>query len=172
MDLGIIVLRLLHVASGILWAGGAVITARFLEPTAEELGAAAGPFMTEVMEKRRMGIYFQAVGGLTVVFGSVLYWIDSHGDPIRYLTGGGMGLGLGIAGILAWIAFLIGSVYVGPNAMRMSKIQKQLRDIQGPPPAELVAGLEKAQGALKRAGEIDFALLVIVIVCMATARYW
>jgi uncharacterized membrane protein len=39
------VLRILHVAAGVFWAGGAIVFASFVEPNASALGPAGIPFM-------------------------------------------------------------------------------------------------------------------------------
>ena len=168
MDLGIIALRLVHVGSAILWAGGSVFVERFLNPTVEELGPAAGPFMGG-LAKRRITIYFPIVAGLTVLAGSWLYWIDSGGNVVGYLTGGGPGTVFGIGGIAAWIGFIAGAIGVGPNLNRIAKAQAAMA-ASGPTP-ELQAQMAAAREGLHLAGRIGLLMIAIAIVCMASARY-
>jgi len=167
-----IALRLLHVGSGILWAGGTVLLNRFVGPAWRELGPAGTPFVHAMLERRRMWVYLQVVAALTVIFGSYLYWIDSNGDPVHYLVGGGMGTGLGIAGILAWVAFTVGSLVVLPSMRAVARIGRRIGELGGPPPADLLAELATAQTRLRVGGRFDLYLLGVVIACMATARYW
>lgn len=168
MDLGIIALRLVHVGSAILWAGGSIFVERFMQPTVEELGPRAEPFMAGLM-RRRITVYFPIVSGLTVLAGSFLYWIDAHGNVVGYLTGGGTGTVFGIGGIAAWIGFLVGSIGVGPNAGRMAAASAAIA-ATGPTP-ELEAKLASARAGLHRAGQIGLVMLAVAIVCMAVARY-
>ena len=79
MDWWLIVLRIVHVGSAMVWFGGAIIGAFFLAPTAAALGKAGQPFMEHVMRRRRLGVLFPIVGALTVLAGAGLYWRDSDG---------------------------------------------------------------------------------------------
>lgn len=168
MDLGIIALRLVHVGSAILWAGGSVFVERFVNPTVEELGPGAGPFMAG-LTKRRITVYFPIVAGLTVLAGTWLYWIDAGGNVIGYLTGGGPGTVFGIGGIAAWIGFIVGAVGIGPNLARIGKAQAAMA--AGGPSPELLAQIASARAGLHLAGRIGLLMVGIAIVCMATARY-
>jgi hypothetical protein len=172
MDLGMVALRLLHVGGGILWAGATVLLNRFVAPTWRAQGPAATPFMAEILERRRMWIYLQGAATVTVLAGSWLYWIDSNGDPVGYLAGGGMGTGLGVAGILAWVAFSIGTTVVLPSMRRVVRIAGDIGVLGGPPPPDLLARLATSRARLRAGGLIDLGLLSVVVVCMATARYW
>jgi uncharacterized membrane protein len=44
MDAWLIVIRIVHVSSAMIWFGGAIIGGFFLAPTAEALGKAGTPF--------------------------------------------------------------------------------------------------------------------------------
>ncbi len=48
MDLVLIVLRLIHIVSGVLWVGGAFLVFRFVEPAIKDLGPQGEPFMSRV----------------------------------------------------------------------------------------------------------------------------
>ncbi len=54
MDLLHILLRLVHIGSGVLWVGGSVLFFLFIEPTGSELGPDAEKFMQGLIVKRRM----------------------------------------------------------------------------------------------------------------------
>ncbi len=60
-----IVLRIVHIGAAMLWFGGAIVSAFFLDPTAKALGPAGAPFMDHLMNRRRIGIYFPIVAGPT-----------------------------------------------------------------------------------------------------------
>ncbi len=177
MDLGMIVLRLLHVGGGILWAGGAVLITRFLTPAALALGPAGAPFMGR-LTARKLTEFMTTVAAITVLAGSVVYWVDANGDIVRFFTGGSalglMGTGLGIGGIAAWLAFLEGVLVTGPTVKRMGGLGAQLAAAAagGPPPADLVAGMQATQAKLRQSATLTFALVAIAVVCMSTARYW
>jgi hypothetical protein len=172
VDYGMLVLRLLHVGGGILWAGGAVLTTRFVVPTALELGASGAPFMAGLIEKRKLTVYMQIVAGTTVIAGTILYWIAADGDIIGWLTGGGRGTVLGIGAIAAWLAFLEGILQTGPAAKKLGALGAEAAAAGGPPSDDLKARMGKAQATMRRSGTITFYLLLVAIATMATARYF
>ena len=56
----IIVMRIVHVGGAMLWFGGAILSAFFLDPTERALGRQAQPFMEHLMNRRKLGIYFRS----------------------------------------------------------------------------------------------------------------
>ncbi|HET9681964.1 MAG TPA: hypothetical protein VFP19_07990, partial [Candidatus Limnocylindrales bacterium] len=79
MDLVMVALRLLHIISGILWAGGAALFFFYIEPTINKLGPDAEKFVDEVINRRKAPIYFALFSTLTVLGGVLMYWKDSNG---------------------------------------------------------------------------------------------
>lgn len=171
MDPLFIVLRLVHVIAGVLWVGGAIFVFRNIEPTAKELGPRAEPFMTGLVETRKIGTYFAIVSGLTVVAGTWLFWIDSAGDPMGWITRDATGMAFGLGGLAAWTAFIIGLVGVKPAVEEISAAGAAMRDAGGPPGPEMVARMEAAQARMAMLSKVDFVLLAIAVVAMAIARY-
>ena len=168
MDFTIIALRLVHISSAIMWAGGSIFLDRFFQPAADELGPASEPFVAALM-RRGLAVYFPAVAGLTVLAGTALYWIDSGGNMVGWLTGGGSGTVYGIGGIAAWIGFIVGGIGVAPNAGKLARARAAIA-ADGPTP-ELEGQVASATAALHRAGQVGLAAFAIAIVCMAVARY-
>ena len=52
MDTYLVVLRIVHILAGVFWVGAVVTTILFLQPTARDVGPAAGPFMAHLAGKR------------------------------------------------------------------------------------------------------------------------
>jgi hypothetical protein len=170
VDLGMVLLRLAHIGGGVLWAGGAIFLTWFIEPTAAQLGPKAGPFMG-ALTARKIGLYFSIAASLAVLAGTWLYLIDSNGDPIGFFTKSPFGLALGIGGITAWIAWIIGFTQVRVLTDRMGKATARIVAADGPPPPDALAEVQAAQAGLHRYGLIDFWLIAIAVVLMSTARY-
>jgi uncharacterized membrane protein len=166
--LAIIALRLIHVGSAIMWAGGSIFIERFVEPTSNELGKASAPFY-DGMIRRGLTVYFPIVALLTVLAGTILYWIDANGNVVGYLTGGGTGTVFGIGGIAAWLGFVVGGAMIGPNANKLAKANSAMAATGETP--ELLAQVAAAAKAIHNAGRFGLVMLAIAIVTMATARY-
>lgn len=53
MDVVAIVLRIVHIVSGVFWVGGAALFFFYLEPTINKLGPDAEKFTDEMVNRRR-----------------------------------------------------------------------------------------------------------------------
>src|SRR5436309_9044802 len=117
----LIVFRIVHILSGVLWVGSAFLVAVFIEPTVAAIGPAAGPFMSHMIEKLKISKVITALGGLTLLGGSLLYWHDFHvyydgtlGDFVTHR----LGFVLTIGAISTFIAFFGGILGIKPAAER------------------------------------------------------
>jgi len=170
LDVVLVILRLFHVVDGILWAGGAIFLTWFVEPVAMALGPKAGPFMG-ALNDRKIGVYFSIVASLAVLVGTILYWKDANGDVVGFFTGSAFGFALGVGGIAAWIAWIIGFTRVRVLTAQLGEAGAKLAAAEGPPAPELIARLQGVQHDLHQVGLLDFWLIAIAVVLMSTARY-
>ena len=167
MDIVAVVLRIVHIVSGVLWVGGAGLFFFYLEPSIKKLGPDADKFVDEVVNRRKVPIYFMTVSTLTVVAGAILYLRD-FGATIDTSP---FGLALGLGGLAALIAWLGGNLLIPSTLVKLTAIGAEMKASAGTPPAELVARLEATQERLRLIGTIDIVLLLIAVVAMAIARY-
>jgi len=170
MDWWLIVLRVVHIGSAMIWFGGAIIGGFFLNPTAQALGKAAQPFMDHLMKRRRMGIFFPIVAVLTILSGAALYWRDSAGLQSAWITSP-PGLAFTIGGLAAVVAFVGGLVLVGPSVAEQTAVQNELAGSDGVPTEAQRQRLERASRRMQLAGRIDLPLLLLAGLTMAVARY-
>ena len=171
MDPLLLILRIVHVGAAIAWVGGALIGRYFLFPTAEALGPAAVPFMDHLNRQRRIGAYFPIVAVLTILAGAGLYWRDSNGLDIAWITSG-PGLAFTIGGLAAIAAFLGGALLIIPSVAAQTAVQNELAATGGGPPTEQQrARLAWAAGRMRLANRIDLPLLLIAVLTMAVGRY-
>jgi uncharacterized membrane protein len=169
MDWLQIVLRIVHIGSGVLWAGGAAYFFFYIEPTLNKLGPAAEPFVDEIVNKKKMPMFFAVVATLTVIGGVSMYWRDSQ--SIADFTTSPMGIALGLGGICAILAWLFGMTLLTPAVKRVGALGSQMKAAGGPPPAELMAQMHAAQERVRMIGTIDLVLIGLAVLGMATARY-
>ena len=170
MDWLQIALRIVHIGSGILWVGGAALFSLYIEPTLTSLGPDAEKFINELVEVRKAPIYFATTSTLAVLGGVLLYWRDSNGLQLSWITSPS-GLGFTIGGLSAGAAWLGGNVFTRPAVERVGAIGAEMKAAGGPPSAELIGRLQAAQERLRRIGLITLALLVVTVIGMASARY-
>lgn len=164
-------LRFTHVVAGILWAGASIFYLFFIKPSVKSIGAAGPQFMQSLTQRRKFPIFMVTTSLLTVLAGGALYWIISGGLTLAWAKTG-PGLGFTIGSVAALIAFFLGTFGIGPTSGQIGALGGQIAASgQGPTPqqASTLRGLEKKLNTIEN---VEFVLLVISLVTMATARYW
>jgi hypothetical protein len=170
MDWLLIILRVLHVGSAMVWFGGAIVGSFFLGPTAEALGRSGQPFMDHLMNQRRMGIFFPIVAAVTVLSGAALYWRNSAGLQSDWISTP-PGLAFTIGGLAAIVAFIGGFVLIGPSVAEQTAVQNELAAGDGVPTEAQRKRLERANRRMQLSNRIDLPLLLLAGLAMAVARY-
>jgi hypothetical protein len=169
----LLVFRTVHIVGAIAWGGAIFLFVLFLQPTAKAVGPASGPFMRELLGKRKVVTVILWIAGSTIVGGAFLYWHDwqqvgSLGD----FVGSGFGLGLTIGSVSALVAFLVGLIGTKPTIDRILALGGQIAAAGDPPPAELTQELQRAQARARMLAKTNLTFVAIAAVTMATARYW
>lgn len=165
-----IVLRILHIGTGVFWVGTAWFFFGWVEPTTKAIGPQAGPFMHHVVRRRRVVPFILGAATINVIAGLLLYWRTSAGlDPAW--VGSPIGIGLTIGGIAAIVAWALGMRVIGPTVERLDAAGTAMAAAGRPPTSEEVARFHGLEARLHRAGQLDAALLGIAVLLMATSRY-
>jgi hypothetical protein len=139
----------------------------YLEPTINKLGPDAEKFVDELINRRKLPMYFIAASTLTAVAGIVLYWRDFG----RIETSSSFALALGLGGLAALVAWLGGNLLIPRTLDKISGIVTEMKAAGGPPSDALMARLHANQERLRLIGAIDLVLLAFAVVAMASARY-
>jgi uncharacterized membrane protein len=167
----LILLRLVHIFAGALWIGAAISYLFFIKPSVKAIGPAGPQFMQNLAERRKYPVFMISTSLLTVLAGGVLYLYASGGFNLAWIKTG-TGLGFTIGSLAALVAFLVGNFGIGPTAARMGVLGQQIGASGGRPTPEQISTLQALEKKLSRAELIDFVMLVIAMLTMATARYW
>lgn len=167
MNTLVILLRLVHVVSGVFWLGSSMLTTFFISPAVKATGDAGQQLMGYLVNKARLSVRITAAAILTVLAGGGLYWIDSQGLTSSWQTSG-PGVGFGLGGLFALAGFGSG-LLVGRYAGQLGKLGAQAK---GKPSADLLARMQGLQRQMTAVGHISTGFLMLALVCMATARYW
>ena len=85
MDWLFIALRIVHIFTGVAWVGGAALFFFYIEPTINTLGPDAERFVDELVNQRKVPIYFLSASTLNILFGLLLYWRDSGGLQLSWI---------------------------------------------------------------------------------------
>lgn len=168
MDVYMIVLRLIHILAGVLWAGWAFVSLAFIEPATRAAGPEGGKFMQALTGKTKL-LPTMIVAPLLVIFtGLLLYWpVSDRLSGAWIVSGQGLALTIGsLAGILAFVA---GFVINRPAAERLAALSLEMKSAGGPPSSEQIAELHSQQERLSKGGLYGAILLVVAVIGMALA---
>jgi len=167
----IIAFRLVHIVSGAFWFGAALTMFLFLQPTAQATAPEGQKFMLHLLRNRRLSEVVLAAAVLTVGAGSILFWRDSGGLQLSWMSEP-PGLGFTVGAAAAWVALLMFVIVGYPTGRRLVAIGDRLERETRPPTEEEQRTLAMSQRVLQRVGMAVLILLSVAIASMATARYW
>jgi hypothetical protein len=166
----VIVLRIVHIFSGVFWAGGTFFLVGAITPAVRFAGPDGAKFMQHVARQGRMSRIQATAAGLTVLAGLLLYWRTSGHLNGAWITSG-PGLALTIGGAAGIIAAAYASIAVGGTSSRMGRVAQAVHDSGGPPTPEQMAQLQQLGARMGTAGMITAALLVIALLGMSISQY-
>jgi uncharacterized membrane protein len=166
----LILLRLIHIAGGVFWAGTMLFAAVFLEPSVREAGPDGAKVMLGLMRRKYM-VVMPVVAALTILAGvGLLEQVSGGFHPDWMSSPTGIPLSLGAA--IAVLAFLIGIFFVRPAAMRLAVLMPQMmQSPEGQAREALMAEAQALRTRLRRGGRVVAALLGVTTITMAVARY-
>ena len=165
-----IVLRVIHIISGVFWAGAVMVTAWFVLPAAQAMGQPGGAFMQRLMFHQRLRVYLSGAMALTILSGLTMYmWLAM--EPGGSWARSRMAMTLGIGAVAAIIAGGIGGAVIGRVGKKMAALGATIQASGGPPTDTQKAELESYQRRMRSAFRIIAVLLLIAIITMAGARY-
>lgn len=165
----LIIARILHVGSGIMWVGVMVFNARFLGPALGDIGPDAGKVM-QALVKRGFLNFMPGVATVSILSGAYLYWHVSAGFQPEYM-GSGTGITFGIGAVLAILSYIIGLAYVRPAIMKTLAIGPQLAAAGESERQALMAQMQAARSRSQSVGGLVALMLTLAAVAMAIARY-
>lgn len=164
-------MRVVHIFAGVLWVGAAFLFLFFISPSVKATGPDGQKFMQYFVVRKKYPMFMATVAILTVVAGAVLLWRDAGGDLFGWMQTG-PGLGFTIGSVAAIIVIPLGFFLLGPRTDRIGRLAAEIEAAGGPPSQDKLAEIEKLDKELHTLEWIDFILLAISLVTMATARYW
>lgn len=166
----LLILRLIHILSGVFWAGASFLSTFYIEPTVRASGDAGRGFMQRLGTQTSFSTAMLAAALLNVGAGLWLMDIVSDGFSAAWFgTGFGQGLTIGmLAGLGAaftgyWIQFR--------SIRRMKAIGQAVAASGGPPTPEQGAELGRLQAKLSKGGRATTAMLLVAVIMMAISRY-
>lgn len=156
----------LHVAAGVLWAGGAVALGLFIIPSVIEAGPAAGAVMAGVA-RRRFPVVMTTFGFIVFLTGVRLYMLRFSPDWLTSPEGIVLSLGalLGIGGLA------IGFFVQKPTVQRMGALAAVIAASGGAPSAAQAAEMQALRTKLGTVARLTAYHLLGATLLMALHRF-
>ncbi len=167
----LIMLRLLHIGSGVFWAGAIIYLAAFISPAVKALGPDGGKFMQQLSRTNRLPLVMTVVPLINVVSGVLLLWKVSDGFQPAWMSSE-QGMILSMGGGLAIIAFFIGLFVNRPVVIRISRFGQTIAKQGSPPSAEQMQQLMAWRKKLFTATNVVAVLLAITVIAMSIIKYF
>jgi len=165
----LVVMRLLHILTGVFWAGTLIFVALFLQPSVAEAGPEGGKVMMAMARRRFMDI-MPVVALITVVSGVWLLWHVSGGFSSAWM-GSPLGITLSIGGTAAIIGLIVGVTVLRPSMMKAMALAQGAAQLSGAEKDAQLAAAAALRGRAAVAGRIIASLLAVAVIAMAVARY-
>jgi uncharacterized membrane protein len=162
-------LRLLHIGAGVFWAGSALMMTFFLSPTMVATQEVGQRFAGHLIQRTRFSLAISVAGSLTVLAGVIMYWLDSNGLNLRWITSG-PGLAFTIGG-LAGMGALVTGINQGRIAGSLTSLGGQIGAQGKPPSANQAEQLQKLQAKIHSNGNLNAIFIITAVILMALARY-
>lgn len=169
MNFLVIILRLLHILSGVFWVGAALMLTFFISPTVGATKEAGQGFMRHFMGNTKFNLAMWTAAITTVIAGALLFWIDSNGLTSAW-THSGPGIGFSVAAGFALLGLIVG-IFQNRNSNAMAQLGGQIQSQGQPPSSEQAARLQNLGKALGIGGILNATFLILATLGMAIARY-
>jgi hypothetical protein len=169
-----IILRLFHIFGAVIWAGIGFFSYLSLDPLVKKLGPEGKRLQGILFGQSNLMMIFPLAGASTILSGILLYIKDSAmfaGNGLAWV-GTGQGIVFGIGGLAGIGAMVMGARVLRPLVEQAQKIGAEIQAAGGKPTPEQAQTMASIEERMERINRIDFILLVVAVITMATARYF
>ena len=170
MNTYIIILRLIHILCGVLWAGGIFMLHLFVIPAINASGPEGGKVMRQLSATNHFTTVMTSAATLNIIAGLLLYWNISNGLSPEWIHSP-YGMTVTIGGLLAIVAYILGITINRPGVNRITKIGNDIAAAGGKPTESQVAEMTSIRARIAVNTRNMAVLLAITVACMAAARY-
>jgi uncharacterized membrane protein len=165
-----VILRMIHILSGVVWAGAVIFLTVVLQPAIAGGGPEAGRFMQRLASQSRFRLVTGIAPLLTVLSGLVLYGRVSAGFQMAWITSG-TGLSLTIGALATLLTFVVFGVFQRPVVARQQVLGAEVQRSGGAPTSAQAAEMQVLQRRMRGAMLWTTLLLTVAVLAMSGARY-
>jgi len=165
-----IVLRWIHIVSGIMWVGAAVMLTFFITPAVRSTNETGQKFMRYLLQNTSFNKFILNVALLTAAAGLILYGIDSSWFTSGWMSSG-PGIGFGLGGIFGLTGLYFG-LKINRNSKKLMQLSEQIQENGNPPTGAQHVVIQSLQAKLKTDGMLNAVFLLLASILMATSRFF
>lgn len=165
-----LVLHVLHIVAGVVWAGGAILMGFFVSPAVMATRPESGRFMQQLTGPGRLPLWMMAASWVTVICGIVMF-APSIGALEVGVMRSPRGIALSLGALLGLGAFFEGLFVNAPSARKIGQIGQAIAASGKGPTPEQLQQMQALQGKLARGTARGATLLLLTVVLMAAARW-
>jgi uncharacterized membrane protein len=169
MNPEVLLLRIVHIVGGVIWAGTALFVALFLLPAMNQAGPAGAPVMNALI-KRRLFTIVPTVGAITMLAGLRLLWLVSSGFSADYFSTR-EGKAYAFGALCALTGFTIFMLVNRPAIARLVQLGPQMAQASETEREALTAQLNAVRARMATGTKVIAMLLGLAVLMMAIARY-
>ena len=162
-------LRLLHIGTGVFWAGSVIYLAAFINPAVTAIGQEGSKFMQQLSRTNKLPMWMTIISTLNIITGFRLLMIRSGNFRADWFTNP-EGMMFTIGGVLAFGAYMIGLMVSKPAVERMAKLGEAIAKADGPPTPEQAQEIGALKAKLAKGVRLVAWHLAATVVLMALAR--
>ena len=170
MNYLMISMRIIHIFTGVFWAGTSFFMLSFVTPTVIATGQEGQKFMQQLAFRTRFTTAMLAVAILSVLSGLVMYW-EIFEFRLAALSSG-YGLMLTLGAIAGFIGFLTGYFMQNRTTHKMKLLRNTKAASGGPPSPEQQAEMKSLSGTVTKGSQITTVFLALALLGMSVAQYF
>ena len=170
MDTTMLVLRVLHIGSGVFWGGAVTFVAYLLLPAVRAVGPSGGQVMRHLAGVQKFPVVVATAGALTILSGAGMYWHNMSLSGGTW-TSSRPAMAYGVGALFALITFITGVTRVAPTAKKIVQLGGAIEASGTPATPEQASALGALQATMWSATRMAAANVAIATIIMAIARY-
>jgi hypothetical protein len=170
MDVMMIVLRIVHIVSGVFWAGSLFFLAGLMLKAVRETGPAGGRVMRQLIGAQKLPVQLGGAGIVAILSGAAMYW-HNYSLTAGAFASSRAGMGYGFGAIAALVTIGVGLGVMAPTGAKLVKLGEAIEAGGKPPTPEQASTLAVLQGKMRFAGRLAAATVAVAVIAMAVARY-
>ncbi len=165
-----LVLHVLHIVAGVVWAGGTILMGLFVAPAALATRPESGRFLQYLTGPRKLPLFMTTAAWIAVLSGLAMF-APTLGNLGPGVMRSPRGLTLSLGAFIALGAFLEGMFVNAPAAARIGRLGQAIAASGQGPTAEQLQQLQALQARVTRGSARGAVMLLVAVVCMAAARW-